>query len=465
MLGRRQEINLQLNQLVDCGLLTLSIWVAYWLRGDVAMIFWPDLEKLPPFGRFFWLVSVIAPFAPVILESRGFYNNILSKKPMTSLRQILGAGIRVIVLVGLCEIFLKWSVESRAVVIIGGIVGVLSLLTREAVLKRILRSRLAVGHAHKERVLLAGQPLDMDALLAKLPDEQRAETEFVGRHDVTTEPVSKLVELLHTHSVARVVFAVNHAHFAKIEEAVQACETEGVEAWLSADFFQTAIARPTFDVMGGKLMLVFHSTPNVSWALCMKDVFDRIGAAAVLLLTCPIWLVAMIGIKLSSPGPVLFTQDRSGRFGRPFRMFKFRTMCVDAEARRDALTQQNQMSGPVFKVKQDPRIFAFGRWLRRLSIDELPQLLNVLRGEMSLVGPRPLPVYEIERIEKRAQRRRLSVKPGLTCLWQVMGRNSITSFEEWVALDLRYIDNWSLWLDFRILAQTVPAVLRGSGAH
>jgi lipopolysaccharide/colanic/teichoic acid biosynthesis glycosyltransferase len=146
-------------------------------------------------------------------------------------------------------------------------------------------------------------------------------------------------------------------------------------------------------------------------------------------------------------------------------MFKFRTMCIDAEAKQKELERQNQMSGPVFKVKHDPRIFPLGRWLRRLSIDELPQLLNVLRGEMSLVGPRPLPIYEIARIEKRAQRRRLSVKPGLTCLWQVMGRNKITSFEEWVALDLRYIDNWSLWLDLRILAQTLPAVLKGSGAH
>lgn len=465
MLGRRQEINLQLNQLADCALLALSIWLAHWLRGDVASRFWPDLEKLPPFGRFFWLVSVIAPFTPVILESRGFYTNILSKKLTTSLRQIGGAGIRIVVLVGLCEIFLKWSVESRAVVVLGAVLGVFALLVREAILKHILRRRLAVGYVHKERVLLAGQAQDMDSLLEKLPDDQLADIEFVGRHDVTKDSVSQLVDMLHAHAVARVVFAVNHAHFAKIEEAVQACETEGVEAWLSADFFQTAIARPTFDVMGGKLMLVFHTTPKISWALWMKDVLDRIGAAAIILLTAPIWLVAMIGIKLSSPGPVLFTQDRAGRFGRPFRMFKFRTMCVDAEAKREALTQQNQMSGPVFKVKEDPRIFAFGRWLRRLSIDELPQLLNVLRGEMSLVGPRPLPVYEIERIEKRAQRRRLSVKPGLTCLWQVMGRNSITSFEDWVALDLRYIDNWSLWLDLRILVQTVPAVLRGSGAH
>jgi exopolysaccharide biosynthesis polyprenyl glycosylphosphotransferase len=408
---------------------------------------------------------VIAPFTPVILESRGFYQNILSKKLFVSLRQIGGAGIRVVVLLGLCEIFLKWSVESRAVVVIGAVIGTIALLAREAVLKRILRRRLATGHADKERVVLVGQAQDMEVLKANMSDDQLADVEIVGCHDVANQPVSALVEMLHTHSVSRVVFAVNHSHFARIEEAVQACETEGVEAWLSADFFQTAIARPTFDVMAGKLMLVFHTTPDVSWALWIKDLVDRVGAFVIIALTSPLWLAAVIGIKLSSPGPILFTQDRAGRSGRTFKMFKFRTMCVDAEAKQKELERQNQMSGPVFKVKHDPRIFPLGRWLRRLSIDELPQLLNVLRGEMSLVGPRPLPIYEIAKIEKRAQRRRLSVKPGLTCLWQVMGRNKITSFEEWVALDLRYIDNWSLWLDLRILAQTLPAVLKGSGAH
>ena len=465
MLGRRQEINLQLNQLADCVLLALALCLGHWLRADVAQSLWPHLEKIPPFSKMVWVIAVVAPFLPIILESRGFYDNVLEKTLATSLRQIASAGVRIVVIIGFCMVFLKWNLDSRASVLLGTGFGVLALLGREAVQKHMLRQRLNVGHVDRERVVLAGPPADVDALLARMSREQMSEIEVVGRHDVLVEPVEKLIEMLHAQAVSRVVFLVGHAHFARIEEAVQACETEGVEAWLSADFFQTAIARPTFDTMAGKLMLVFHTTPGVSWAMWLKDVIDRVGALALIVLTSPLWLAAMIGIKLSSPGPVLFTQDRAGRHGRPFRMFKFRTMCADAEAKRRELETQNLMSGPVFKIKDDPRIFRFGRWLRRMSIDELPQLLNVLRGEMSLVGPRPLPVYEIERIEKHAQRRRLSVKPGLTCLWQVMGRNRITSFEEWVALDLRYIDNWSLWLDLRILLQTVPSVLRGAGAH
>jgi exopolysaccharide biosynthesis polyprenyl glycosylphosphotransferase len=305
---------------------------------------------------------------------------------------------------------------------------------------------------------------DVDRLLSTMSPEQKVEIEVRGRVDISREPVSVLVEAMHRHSVSRVIFAAQHVHFAKIEEAVQACETEGIEAWIAADFFQTSIARPAFDVFSGKLMLVFHSTPQVSWALMAKDCLDRLGAALILLVTLPLWVVAALGIRLTSNGPIFFCQERAGRYGQPFRMWKFRTMRVDAEAMQAKLREQNEMDGPVFKIKSDPRIFPFGSFLRKFSIDELPQLLNVIRGEMSLVGPRPLPTYEIERIEKHAQRRRLSVKPGLTCLWQVTGRNGITSFDEWVALDLKYIDNWSLWLDMKILAQTVPAVVRGAGA-
>ena len=191
---------------------------------------------------------------------------------------------------------------------------------------------------------------------------------------------------------------------------------------------------------------------------------DLVGAFVLLILLSPFFLVIAIVIKLTSPGPVFFHQQRSGQNGGPFTLYKFRTMISNAEQFKHELQAMNEMEGPVFKLTNDPRITRFGRFLRRYSLDELPQLFNVLRGEMSLVGPRPLPVDEVKRFNDLAHRRRLSVKPGLTCLWQVSGRNQIKDFKDWVRLDLEYIDNWSLWLDLKILLRTIPAVFAATGA-
>lgn len=463
MLGRKQEINLQLTELLDSALLAFCLWFGHFLRADLVPVFFPDAVEIPPMEKFYWVIAVVAPFTPIVLEARGFYSNIYNKTPGRSTRQLAEALTIIGMCIAFCIVFFKWSVESRAVVVFSVALGALSLLLREAWQREILRKQMASGKG-RERVIIAGAQNDLAAFLANMTSEQRAEIEVVGQIDIMQSPISDLVAALHEHSISRVLFAAQHVHFSKIEEAVQACETEGVEAWIAADFFQTAIARPTFDVLGGRLMLVFHSTPQASWELLFKAIVDRVGALILLLLSLPIWLVAVIGIRFGSRGPVFFKQERAGLYGKPFIMWKFRTMHQGAEAQRQELEAHNEMDGPVFKITNDPRIFAFGRWLRRTSIDELPQLLNVLRGEMSLVGPRPLPVYEIQRIEKHAQRRRLSVKPGLTCLWQVTGRNGIKNFEEWVALDLKYIDNWSFWLDLKILAQTLPAVIRGIGA-
>jgi exopolysaccharide biosynthesis polyprenyl glycosylphosphotransferase len=212
-------------------------------------------------------------------------------------------------------------------------------------------------------------------------------------------------------------------------------------------------------------MLVFRSTPEVSWALMVKATIDRVCAFILLLIFAIPMLLIALAIRVTSPGPAIFRQKRAGRFGKPFVMLKFRSMRNDAEMRRAELEPFNQMSGPVFKVAHDPRVTPVGRWLRRTSMDELPQLLNVLSGDMSLVGPRPLPIYEVERFENSAQRRRLSVKPGLTCLWQISGRNQVKDFRDWVRLDLDYIDRWSLGLDLKILLRTIPAVLSGLGAR
>ncbi len=197
----------------------------------------------------------------------------------------------------------------------------------------------------------------------------------------------------------------------------------------------------------------------------LKVIFDRLVSALLLIFLTPILLIIAIAIRLESPGSSIFRQKRSGRHGAPFTMYKFRTMVSDAEMKQAEFNAINEMSGPVFKIKKDPRVTKVGNFLRFTSLDELPQLFNVLFGQMSLVGPRPLPTYETLAMTANNQRRRLSVAPGMTCLWQISGRNDVNDFSDWVRLDLEYIDQWSLLLDFQILLRTIPAVLFGRGAR
>jgi exopolysaccharide biosynthesis polyprenyl glycosylphosphotransferase len=294
-----------------------------------------------------------------------------------------------------------------------------------------------------------------------LHEHTRRELEIVAEVDLNETDMKKFVGLLHEQSVNGVIISTKHSYFEQVEEVINACELEGVEAWLMADFFKTQISRTSLDDFYGHPVLVFRTTPEASWQGVMKQLLDFFGALALLIfLAIPLLIIGLL-VKFTSRGPILFRQQRSGLNGRPFTIYKFRTMVTNAEQLKHELEAMNEMKGPVFKVSNDPRITRIGKFLRRSSFDELPQLYNVLRGEMSLVGPRPLPVDEVKRFNDLAHRRRLSVKPGLTCLWQISGRNQISDFRDWVRLDLEYIDNWSIWLDLKILWLTLPVVFTG----
>ncbi len=462
MIGRRQELSLQLLQIADGILLAVAFWLAHTLRFFGAE--WFVFQKpIGPFTEFQWLLFIILPFGPIFLETQGFYGHPLQKSLKRSIQQIGHAAFWLGLVIAACAYFLKLSVPSRAVMPIFAVLGCAFLLTRERMTVSRYRA-LAKREDLRERVILVGTPRDLVALRESLPSEQLQEMLVVEDFDIETQPVSALVEALHKHSVSRVIFAGGHSQLDRLQEAIGACEIEGVEAWLIADFIRTSIARPDFDVFGTRPVLVFRTTPELSVALAVKGFVDRIGALVLLVLTSWLMLLIAIAIRLTSPGPIVFRQMRAGKNGRPFTMYKFRSMQTNAEMLHSELAAFNQMSGPVFKLDKDPRITPVGRFIRKTSIDELPQLLNVLRGDMSLVGPRPLPIYEVEKFESPAQRRRLSMKPGLTCLWQVSGRNEVKSFDQWVKLDLEYIDNWSLLLDFKILFMTVPVVVLGRGA-
>ncbi len=241
------------------------------------------------------------------------------------------------------------------------------------------------------------------------------------------------------------------------------CEEQGVTVHVLSNVLNLQRARSSAEEIEGN-PLITHATGSVEgWQVVLKFIFDFTISLFLVALLSPLMLLVILLIKFTSPGPVFFIQRRIGLNKRRFNLYKFRTMVVDAEKRMRDIEHLNEASGPVFKIKNDPRITPLGRFLRKTSFDELPQLLNVLAGHMSLVGPRPLPVRDYEGFNEDWQRRRFSVKAGITCLWQVQGRSSI-SFEKWMELDLQYIDKWSLWLDFQILLQTIPAVLKGSGA-
>lgn len=248
----------------------------------------------------------------------------------------------------------------------------------------------------------------------------------------------------------------------QIQTAIRTCEQAGVEAKYLSDVFALSLARPAFEADDEENFVALRVAPD-DYRLLVKRAIDIVGSVFGLILSLPLMLIIAVAIKLTSPGPIFFVQERYGFNKRKFRMCKFRTMVSDAERLQASLEGDNEATGPVFKIHNDPRITPLGHFLRKTSLDEFPQLFNVLRGEMSLVGPRPLPTRDVSRFDEVSLMRRFSVKPGLTCLWQVNGR-SMTDFDHWIALDLRYIDNWSLGLDLKILAKTIPAVLKGNGA-
>jgi exopolysaccharide biosynthesis polyprenyl glycosylphosphotransferase len=359
--------------------------------------------------------------------------------------------------------FLVMPMVSRGVVALFAIFGVVALYVKDFAFQTHMRY-LARQGKHAQAVVLVGDAkrnAEFDQLLNEHPDWN---LRTAARIDPATESLDRLPEILHSMPVSCVIFNVAQTQFAEIEKAILICEIEGVEAWLVADFVKTSIARATVDDFYGKPVLVFRTTPDTSWQLVCKRVLDIVGAAAGLLVLGPlVMLPAAIAIKLGSPGPVLFRQKRSGLHGRLFTMLKFRSMVTNAEMLRSELEIFNEVTGPVFKIKDDPRVTPIGRFMRRTSIDELPQLWNVLMGDMSLVGPRPPIPTEVEKYDPW-HRRRLSMKPGLTCLWQIGGRSNV-SFDQWMKLDLQYIDNWSLWLDLKIILRTIPVVFGGRGAH
>lgn len=464
--SRKDTFTNQILQISDAFLVWIAFSLANLLRSPFRECLLLDGTADDGLSAMAWALYIAVPFTPLVLEHFNFYERIGSKKTRTVIWQLI-QGIFVIgVAISVFSVFSNVQGTRRLVLALSAIFIFILLFIRDRAYSYWLSRQKKQG-AGGERVVVVGSGDEIEDLLDDLDPEAISDWEIVERFDLAKNSVSNLYEILKNESIGRVIFTAKTSEFEKVARAVEVCELQGVEAWIAASFIQTQIARPTFDSVGSKPMLVLRSTPELSWELLAKALMDRIGSLLIITFSLPLWIIAAIGIKIASPGaPVMFTQLRCGRYGKPFKIRKFRTMVPNAEELLNSIKEEhgNEMDGPVFKLGHDPRIFRFGSFLRKFSIDELPQLLNVLTGEMSLVGPRPLPLYEVEAFGEISHRRRLSVKPGITCEWQASGRSKITSFEDWVEMDLRYIDNWSLWLDCQILLRTIPAVLLAKGA-
>ncbi len=293
-------------------------------------------------------------------------------------------------------------------------------------------------------------------------DPERAREDYYGAPVLGGQ--KDLPNILHRHAIDEVVFAVPMRELEECVDMLALCEQEGVRTLIISDFFSGLIARVESEIIYGIPVLIYSTTPLKVWQQIIKRIFDILISGTMLIFLLPLFIFIAAAIKLTSKGPVIYRSKRVGLNKKTFNFYKFRTMVAGAEQLKERLMDQNVMQKIVFKVKDDPRITSVGKFLRKFSLDELPQLWSVFRGDMAVVGPRPPLVSELDKFESW-HRRKLSVKPGLTCLWQISGRSEITDFDEWVRLDLEYIDTWSLWLDFKIFFKTIPVVVFGKGAE
>ncbi len=455
--------------LTDAGATATAFFLAYYGAGVLGER-WFGLKTVLPLGRYLWLLIAGIPMWWLLFGLFGCYDF----SPIERLRESLWRAARPMLVgalaIGAAVFFSKELQFSRRIVgaflfgnvlLLGlGRAVALVLATRFNRASGRMRRVLVVGTGEAARewataVSHAGWGLEMAGYVAPSAQaEEAAEENFLGS-------VEELPRILDERSIDDVVLAAMSEDLATLRKAIHACEEVGVCIHIPANFFGASLSRPHLERFQGIPMLTFSAAPYRPVALGVKRGLDVLISALLLAVFALPMLAFAIIIKLTSPGAAIFKQGRCGLYGREFTLYKFRSMIADAEQRRAELDAANEMDGPVFKMKDDPRVTRFGRLLRRYSLDELPQLWNVLKGDMSLIGPRPPLPSEVRQYE-RWQRRRLSMRPGLTCTWQVTDRN-LATFGKWMEYDLKYIDNWSLWLDLKIALLTIPAVLRGTG--
>jgi exopolysaccharide biosynthesis polyprenyl glycosylphosphotransferase len=457
----------------DVSIMVIAFFCAYFLKQHVLNHL--HLNPLFPLQNYFWAVTLLSVSWTITLYMLGMYESIRLKKICDIfLAVIQSASYTFIVFSTIVYIF---NIQNVSRTFLTGFfaLGILFLTIEKIVLYLICRHLRAKGFNFRN-ILIVGSGYRAENFVKHLNLHRELGLKIIGIVDevpgrtglrIEGHPILGSLEnfsdILRDRVIDYVVFIVPRKSLGKIEPALIQCELVGVTSNVCVDLFDLKFTLGKETNFMGVPMITFQVTPYSVAALVSKRLCDLVISGLGLVLISPLYLFIAISIKHASKGPVHFKQERVGLNGRIFNLYKFRTMDMDAEARLSDLLVYNEMSGPAFKMENDPRVTAVGRFLRKFSLDELPQLWNVFHGDMSLVGPRPPLLSEVKQYDDW-HKRRLSMRPGITCLWQVSGRNKISSFDDWARLDLKYIDEWTLSLDFKILMRTVPAVLSTSGA-
>jgi exopolysaccharide biosynthesis polyprenyl glycosylphosphotransferase len=448
MIDQRKRIFAFNVWLFDLLLTAASFLLAYRFRS----LFELEGHTVMPVQIYLWLLAIILPTWAVLLPIFGVYSDPGLRPLHQILRLSKAIGFAWLVMLAV-QFFVNQDQTNRLIVLFTLVINYLLLVSYRVILFKIKKK----GVLDVRHVAVVGVGPMATQVARTIEDHRDWGLKLVGVFN--QEEVRGILE---SGGIDELILLAEGDSLNEFTQIFLMCEELGVTARVILNFFPHSIARMELHQFEGFPLLSFSTTPTNEALLLIRRILDVALAAFLLVVTLPLSLLTALLIKLSSPGPVLFKQERCGLNGRPFVMYKFRSMVDNAEQLRFELDALNEMDGPVFKSSRDPRITLIGKIIRRFSIDELPQLYNVLRGNMSLVGPRPPLPQEVARYE-RWQRRRLSMKPGITCLWQISGRNGV-SFDDWMKLDLTYIDNWSLLLDLKILLKTVPVVLLGRGA-
>ena len=482
MIRRLEQFFMQAVMLLDVGVITVAFLCTFFLRKHFHAFYRLDLipgqdlfRRMGSLDSYLWLLLLILPLWVILLYRMGAYQRLRATSPMRIGWILCKANLLGLTLFGTAMFLLRIQRVSRTFMVLFVVTAAVflwverfALISYWKILGRrpfFLRWILIVGTGPRAEQLVqtlqrnAAWGLHIAGILD--PDPKRVGQSILGMRVMGT--LKQLREYLQLQVIDEVIFVLPRGWLTQMEEAVCVCEEMGVRSTIAMDLFNLRVARAFSTDLNGIPAVSFETTPISAWQLAAKRAMDILISTFGLTALSPLLLAVAVLIKLTSPGPVLFRQERCGLNGRRFVMYKFRTMVAGAEERRKELEPLNELTGPVFKIHNDPRLTPLGRWLRKTSGDELPQLWNVLKGEMSIVGPRPPTVEEVGRYEAR-QRRRLSMRPGITGYWQVSGRNEVKDFGRLLELDLKYIDQWSLGLDAVLLLKTIPAVVFGTGA-